>query len=564
MKQFRVIEHAFVHSDTNLTSTPVAELHAGDEVVIREVLKVSGVSWCAVTIPDGRVGYAAPPFKGIVIRPVTLAQSSVDVFESPGSKVTATYISGDKFTITGVVTRGETQWVEIRTNSGEVAFISAGTKIKEIADPAEQRDKTFINTCAYAGGGIFLVLNLLFGSRNGFVGGAMGGALGAVLGTIVGSAIVAIPKRYPPNRSAGALGYSRQAQQATQSPEPPIRISVRSMKGNVSKVGSKYRFQVRVEGYNGGSCGLGWSGVTINVPTIKSREQYSPSEIQMSTIGCNAPFQNGPGDTILGFRDDGSFGEKKATCLFMECVREEWPPGEPIALEAVLLVPNSTLDFQVRVWSNRPENGGAFGDPDWRATERQKDQQGIPAHPLSLKFGPWDEIKNALWRRRLALLIVAAVGFAITGKLTVDKVAASKLAEARERAREAVAGDTNTIDMLRTQLALDRREVARLADAVVPMKREMYVERPIRVGDTFAGMVGENGFIGGPFPIRTVPDRKAASEIAEARHQAAIKLSEDEVWYKETTDKLAKDTAAANKLATAVAHWQDAFGQMKQ
>ena len=175
---------------------------------------------------------------------------------------------------------------------------------------------------------------------------------------------------------------------------PLLRVSVRSMKGNVSKVGNKYRFQVRVEGDNESNCGLGWSGVTINVPTINSREQYLGTEIQMSSVGCSAPFQHGPGDMIFGFRDDGSFGEKPATCLFMESVREQWPPHERIALEAVLLAPYSRLDLQVRVWSNRPEAGGAFGDPDWKTAKQQKDQQGIPAYAISLTVGPLGELTS--------------------------------------------------------------------------------------------------------------------------------------------------------------------------
>jgi hypothetical protein len=171
-------------------------------------------------------------------------------------------------------------------------------------------------------------------------------------------------------------------------------ISVRSMKGSVSKVGNKYRYQIRVEGQNESNCGLGWSGVTINVPVINSREQYSATDIQMSSVGCSAPLQHGPGDMIFGFRADGSFGEKAASCLFMESVREQWPPHEPIALEAVLITQRKSLDFQVRVWSNRPENGGALGDPDWKTTQRQKDQQGIPAYAISVRFHLLSALKN--------------------------------------------------------------------------------------------------------------------------------------------------------------------------
>jgi hypothetical protein len=168
-------------------------------------------------------------------------------------------------------------------------------------------------------------------------------------------------------------------------PEALLRVAVLSITSSVSRVGSKYRFQIRVEGDNGSTCPLGWSGVTINVPTINSSERYSATEVQMSSLGCTAPFRHAPGDVIWSFLDDGSFGKKAAACLFMESVREQWPPHERIALEAVLVTSCSRLDLHVRVWSNRPNDGGAFGDPDWTAPS-QKDQQGIPAYPLSLGF----------------------------------------------------------------------------------------------------------------------------------------------------------------------------------
>jgi hypothetical protein len=170
-----------------------------------------------------------------------------------------------------------------------------------------------------------------------------------------------------------------------------LRIAVVSMDGSVSSAGPRCRFLIRVEGDNDSNCSLGLSGITINVPRIRSHERYQATEIQMSSYGCSAPFQHGPGDVILGFRDDGSFGEKTATCLKMECVREQWPPHERIALEAVLLAPYIILDLQVRVWSTRPETGDGFGDPDWMTTEQQKDQQGIPAYSLILRHEPYME-----------------------------------------------------------------------------------------------------------------------------------------------------------------------------
>jgi hypothetical protein len=170
-------------------------------------------------------------------------------------------------------------------------------------------------------------------------------------------------------------------------PEAVLRVSLLAITGNVSRAGERYRFQIRIEGDNEGDCTLGWSGATINVPTINSRDRYLATEIQMSSIGCNSPFREGPGDMIWSFLDDGSFGQKPATCLLMECVREEWRPHQRIALEVVLFAPFSRLDAHVRVWSTRPKakNGDGFGDPDWKSI-RQKDQQGIPAYPLSLGF----------------------------------------------------------------------------------------------------------------------------------------------------------------------------------
>jgi serine/threonine protein kinase len=166
------------------------------------------------------------------------------------------------------------------------------------------------------------------------------------------------------------------------------RISLLSMSGNVSRAGgNRYRFQIRIEANNDSNCTLGWSGLTINVPTINSRGLYTEVEIQMSSVGCTAPFKHGPGDEIFGFLDDGTFGRKQAESLFMESVREHWPPQERIVLEAVLFTSSSRLEAHLRVWSNRPTVQGeeAFGDPDWK-TAMQKDQQGIPAYRLSLGY----------------------------------------------------------------------------------------------------------------------------------------------------------------------------------
>jgi hypothetical protein len=78
-----------------------------------------------------------------------LAQKSVDVLESPArdSRRKMSYTSGDQFTIAGMVKEGETQWVEIRTGSGNVGFIPAETQVKDVADPPSGSDQTPDLTC---------------------------------------------------------------------------------------------------------------------------------------------------------------------------------------------------------------------------------------------------------------------------------------------------------------------------------------------------------------------------------------------------------------------------------
>jgi hypothetical protein len=147
MKQVRVVDDKVsIHSDTDITAPIVAELQPGDTlgIEIGKNVKVSGVSWCAATLPDGKVGYVVGTIKVFRIRPVTLAQSFVAVFESPSdrSEVKATYSSGDKFILAGVAKEGRKKWLEIRTDSGDVGFVPVGTQTKDIADPHRPEEDT--------------------------------------------------------------------------------------------------------------------------------------------------------------------------------------------------------------------------------------------------------------------------------------------------------------------------------------------------------------------------------------------------------------------------------------
>ncbi len=58
----------------------------------------------------------------------------MDVLASPaaGSPTVVTYQRGDRFTVAGVKSVGDTTWVEVRTLSGAAGFVPGGTKIAEI------------------------------------------------------------------------------------------------------------------------------------------------------------------------------------------------------------------------------------------------------------------------------------------------------------------------------------------------------------------------------------------------------------------------------------------------
>lgn len=132
MKARILNESAFVREDAAAASAVVAELRAGDEVVLGNTIRVSGSSWVAACA-YGKLGFLPGDTRIHRVRPLTLAQGAVDVLTSPaeGSDVTMRFRSGDRFTLTGVVKGGDRQWLEVRTDSEAVGFIPAGTGVKE-------------------------------------------------------------------------------------------------------------------------------------------------------------------------------------------------------------------------------------------------------------------------------------------------------------------------------------------------------------------------------------------------------------------------------------------------
>src|SRR5208282_2783098 len=157
----------------------------------------SGSKWVAATLADGKSGYLQSTVKIFRIRTVVLAQSSVEVFESPqeGSKLKTTYKGGAKFLLAGLASKGEKPWIEIRSDSGDLGFIRAGAKVKDFvnADPQAANDQGLITGCAFAGGGLFFIANMATGGA--VPGGAIGGAIGGGLGAVVGMLIVKARKK---------------------------------------------------------------------------------------------------------------------------------------------------------------------------------------------------------------------------------------------------------------------------------------------------------------------------------------------------------------------------------
>jgi len=192
MAKVRIIDDTVsLRSAPDPTSPVVVELHWGDELTLGKLQEASGKKWVAATMADGRTGFLESTVKIFRVRNVALAQTSVDVFESPVDDAPAktTYKQGDQFVLVGLPNKGQNQWVEIRSLSGDVGYLRAGAKIKElpVADPQAANDQGLITGCAIAGGGLSFVANFATHGAvpGGFVGGAIGGGLGAMVGILI-------------------------------------------------------------------------------------------------------------------------------------------------------------------------------------------------------------------------------------------------------------------------------------------------------------------------------------------------------------------------------------------
>lgn len=161
----------------------------------------------------------------------------------------------------------------------------------------------------------------------------------------------------------------------------------------VRRSGDRTSFQFRVEGENAGGEEARFGGVTINVPVI-DESIIAQTEVTAWATGSERTYWYGPGQTIWGFREDGSFGEIPAGCLLIETVHDQWKPGERLCLEASVVAPLERLEIHVRTWATwkkEDDTEETRGDPDWSLAEGARsgvvlDQQRIPAYQLLIGF----------------------------------------------------------------------------------------------------------------------------------------------------------------------------------
>ncbi|MBU4334247.1 MAG: hypothetical protein KKD07_07400, partial [Candidatus Omnitrophica bacterium] len=152
-------ERAGVYEESNTMSKIIGELRLGDEFTLGKAVKTGGTEWVAATMSDGAKGYVLGNIKVYSIREVFLHQKNVNILKAPAldAKVKMICKKGDKFTLSNLVTVGGIDWVEVRVESGEVGFIPAETRIKDITSDQMFKEKDYKAFMV----GIFLIGGLI-------------------------------------------------------------------------------------------------------------------------------------------------------------------------------------------------------------------------------------------------------------------------------------------------------------------------------------------------------------------------------------------------------------------
>ena len=166
-----------------------------------------------------------------------------------------------------------------------------------------------------------------------------------------------------------------------------VKPHISSVTAAAQRNGDSVRHRIRIEANNRGEKAALWSGLTINLPCIASREDLDVCELNVTCSRKGAPVLRAPGDTLNGIRSDGSFGEMVATCLLVETPATPWKPQEHVSLEVSFLASKPDVEVHVRAWASWETDAQQItkGDPDW-SRRGLCDQQGIPAHRIGISL----------------------------------------------------------------------------------------------------------------------------------------------------------------------------------
>jgi hypothetical protein len=167
---------------------------------------------------------------------------------------------------------------------------------------------------------------------------------------------------------------------------PVIRLT--SIRSVVQRHGDRFRYEVVITGVNPTDQDLGASGLTIHFPELVTPELCRSAGFTFAATRRDDFRFAESGGEIWGFQDNGDFGPKRATCVFLESFLNFWRAKESVTLSVQFEAPVPHMEMHVRAWA-RPQNAHSHhdtaGDPGWKSSGR-KDQQNIPTYVHTAGF----------------------------------------------------------------------------------------------------------------------------------------------------------------------------------
>ena len=166
------------------------------------------------------------------------------------------------------------------------------------------------------------------------------------------------------------------------------QIKLVSFSNSIRSGGERFRYVLCLKATNEGLQTFGWSGLSICIPTIDTKNLYWATEFETNAKGSEGTI-HAPGDPVWSFQNDGRWERFPAKYALIETVVKSWEPRGSIELNTALKIPCSSIRIGVRAWANCDRNDWTqmvIGVPPWQSTE-PKDQQGIPAYWQSICLG---------------------------------------------------------------------------------------------------------------------------------------------------------------------------------